>query len=573
MEILNGTSSDPYVIQIENNYPYGTATQPSQLSFWLQSSLRRVYPKSPPGGGQLLELVSPRNARLSFQACLHNNGLLPIDVTCEVEGKEGIQVQVRRVGWVPQAYVSHNTPLDELEGSDYIPGLVPDPLFPETHAKVWPFSNQCFWITVRVSADITPGIYSLKVVFKSTRFNQDAVLNAAIDIRPPVLKPHENFPVTHWWFPDCIYDWNKQDRFGDEFFQGVRAYLQNLLDHGNNVIYMPILNYRREIMERPPQLLQVKELEPGKYEFNWDWVRKIVRMAQELGFDYYEWTHLWAYSHNKDRAASAATPTGIYTERNGKLELLFPEEMDGGGEEYRNFLSQFLPEFKRFLSEEGILENSLFHISDEPSDSPEDMENYRRAREILKQIAPDIKVMDAVFSEAYAVEGLTDYPVPIAHGADNYVEKGIPHWVYYCCSPLGPYINRFFDTPLYKIRMQGWVFYKLRTLGFLHWGYNFWYIFNGGFDPESQELLDPFTDGSGKHRLPYGDAFVVYPGQEGPIDSIRWELFAESMQDYALLQTLDINPDDEMLQSIINYREFPKSEQWLQKTYRQLLDS
>ena len=35
---------------------------------------------------------------------------------------------------------------------------------------------------------------------------------------------------------------------------------------------------------------------------------------------------------------------------------------------------------------------------------------------------------------------------------------------------------------------------------------------------------------------------MIYPGKDGPIDSLRWEVFAESLQDYAILQTAAIDP-------------------------------
>jgi hypothetical protein len=60
----------------------------------------------------------------------------------------------------------------------------------------------------------------------------------------------------------------------------------------------------------------------------------------------------------------------------------------------------------------------------------------------------------------------------------------------------------------------------------------------------------------------YGDPFVVYPGADGPVDSIRWEVFGESLQDYALLQTLGVARDDPLLAPIVSFTEFPKDEAW-----------
>jgi hypothetical protein len=255
-----------------------------------------------------------------------------------------------------------------------------------------------------------------------------------------------------------------------------------------------------------------------------------------------------------------------------------PDGVEATGKVYRNFLEQFLPEFHQFLEQEDLLEHSYFHLSDEPGSNPEDVVNYRSARELLKELAPWMKVMDAMSDIRYGREkGLTDIPVPAVHAAQEYIDEGIPHWVYYCMGPRGPYLNRFYDTPLAKIRMSGWLFYKLRAQGFLHWGYNYWYVMDLGFNAQTQVLVDPFIDGAmgfqsgGGAGSPYGDGHVVYPGQAGPIDSIRWEVFAESLQDYAILQTVGIDPADPKLADVKSYSDFPKNEEWIDTMLRQVL--
>ena len=64
---------------------------------------------------------------------------------------------------------------------------------------------------------------------------------------------------------------------------------------------------------------------------------------------------------------------------------------------------------------------------------------------------------------------------------------------------------------------------------------------------------------------------MVYPGQEGPVDSLRWEVFAESLQDYALLQSAGVDPDDTILADIEDYAEFPREESWLGERREDLL--
>jgi hypothetical protein len=85
---------------------------------------------------------------------------------------------------------------------------------------------------------------------------------------------------------------------------------------------------------------------------------------------------------------------------------------------------------------------------------------------------------------------------------------------------------------------------------------------------------DPFTDASNGAwpGIPYGDPFVIYPGPDGkPVDSIRWEVFAEAMQDYAILQSAGIKPGDPRLAALKSYADFPKNEDWHRQTMKMLL--
>jgi hypothetical protein len=85
--------------------------------------------------------------------------------------------------------------------------------------------------------------------------------------------------------------------------------------------------------------------------------------------------------------------------------------------------------------------------------------------------------------------------------------------------------------------------------------------------------VDPFTvqDGENWPYWPSGDTFLIYPGEKGPIDSIRWEVFAESLQDQALLQTLGVDPNGRALAMLKSFEDFPKSEAWIHATRKAIL--
>jgi hypothetical protein len=115
--------------------------------------------------------------------------------------------------------------------------------------------------------------------------------------------------------------------------------------------------------------------------------------------------------------------------------------------------------------------------------------------------------------------------------------------------------------------MLGWLFHRNRARGFLHWGYNYWYR------SQTRELIDPYRvlDAHLWPSWPYGDAFMVYPGADGPVDSLRWEVFADGLQDYALLQTARLDPDAPSLAAIEDYATFPRDETWITQRRAELL--
>ncbi|MEW5979479.1 MAG: DUF4091 domain-containing protein [Acidobacteriota bacterium] len=538
-------------------YPQGSQ---QAVAIWLESSLQRVFPSTQPTSSAQLNLLTARNAQVSFQACVRNQTSKAVKVTCMVEGSRELDVQIRRVGYVPVPHHTTEVELSELDGVGHIPGLVPDPLFPEGSTTVGPFETQSFWVTVKVPLEAETGVEELGLVISDEQ-KQVGRLAVQLKVSSLQLRPRQGLPVTHWWHPDAIYDWYKVEPFSDAWWWIVEPYIRNMVSHGSNVVFVPIFYMRREIVERPPQLLKVRTPAPGKYEFDFSDVRRFVKLAERCGAQYFEWTHLWVYW-------GVRNPIRVYRQEGKRWSLLWDPDTDATSPTYRNFLEQFLPQFHRFLEDEKLLDRSFFHLSDEPH-GDEHFANYRKARALLRELAPWMKVMDALSEVRYGQAGLTDIPVPLLSSAQDYIDAGIPHWVYFCTAPRGAYLNRLLDTPLAKIRMSGWLFFKLGAQGFLHWGYSYWYRM------ETQELIDPFTETTSGvwPGIPPGDPFVVYPGKNGPLDSIRWEVFAESLQDYALLETAGIDPDSPVLAEIKSYSDFPKNETWLRETIRGILEN
>jgi hypothetical protein len=517
---------------------------------WLAPSSIRQFPHTLPSSRHPLCIEAALNEQFSFQVVLRQGNEQPQNVRLEITAPRRWRSKVRRIGCVPVSH--HNSPIlhDRLETDGNLPGFVPDPLFEEDHLRL-PANETCgFWITLRPGAGARPGLFRVVVRIIPDRGHEQK-LAATVRLHDIHLQPRRNFPITHWFYNDALMDWYRTDQFDRRFWSILPNYMQDLTAHGQDVIYVPVFTPPLDGVKRPHQLLRVKRVGKDRYHFDWTDVARYVRMARRCGLTHFEWCHpftQWGVKH----------AIRIYDGQGRDEKLLWRPSTGATSPTYRRFLAQFLPGLRRFLDVERIHANSFFHVSDEPHGA-EHLENYRKARALLQELAPWMKVMDALSEIDFARQRLTDMPIPSIQTALDFIKEGIPSWCYYCCGPRGRFLNHLLDTPLAKIAMHGCLFYRWPFRGFLHWGYNYWY------ESQTRTLIDPFTEQDGRrwHRgWAYGDTFLVYPGPNGPLDSIRWEVFAESLQDYQLLQTLGVPRDDSLLQPIRSFQDFPKQGRW-----------
>lgn len=523
----------------------------------LTSSLTRNYPGAPLPSASLKAVDAALNERFSFQIAAKTDG--DAVVKASVSAPEGWSVRVRRVGTVPVPHRntgSSAAPLDN-EPAQAIPGFVPDPLFDETSASVAAGESAVFWVTATPPPDAEPGRFALTAT--AAPFN---IYNADEPAGKPVsrklaatlhnvrIAPRRGFDITFWFYCDCLFDRYGTVNFDERFWPLFEAYVRDIVQHGQNVLYVPLFTPPLDGVKRPTQLLKVSRAGKSRYKFGWDDVRRFVRIAKKCGIEKFEWCHLfaqWGCRH----------ALRIYAGQGLDEKLLWPEDTPATSGIYRDFLAQLLPELRRFLREERIEGKSIFHISDEP-DGDEAKANYKAAKEMLLSLAPEMKFCDAVSHLDFGKDHIIDVPVPVIYTALDFIGAGLECWCYYCCAPKGGYLQHLIDTPLAKVAMHGLLFYRWPFRGFLHWGLNYWNRRGTRIPIDPYATLDA-------HAWPvwsHGDTFLIYPGEDGPVDSIRWEVFAESMQDYALLQTLGVGRDDPLLRPLKSFSDFPKDASW-----------
>lgn len=249
---------------------------------------------------------------------------------------------------------------------------------------------------------------------------------------------------------------------------------------------------------------------------------------------------------------------------NGEMKQIFGWDTEAAGADYRCFLNQFLPALVGFIKEKGMENFSYFHVSDEPNENH--LESYGSASGIINKHLKDFSVIDALSAYEFYEKGWVKNPIPPTNHIDAFLEHNVPDlWTYYCCGQYKKVSNRFINMPSARNRIIGMQLYKMNIAGFLQWGYNFWY------SQSSRYPIDPFRVADAGFAYPAGDAFIVYPGEEGPLESIRLEVFNEALQDMRALKLLEEIAGREVVLEIlgqgldapITFSAYPKDAEWL----------
>ncbi|RAV20648.1 DUF4091 domain-containing protein [Paenibacillus contaminans] len=498
------------------------------------------------------------NETYAFQVAYRSNAIYKnIQVKAISEIEEAIVV--REVGLAPSEF-----PMYDGHDGDLLretPGLFPDPLYPIGPDGVNALPNQwrSVWVSVEVNPETAAGIQTIEICFAiedgtvlgSEKFELDVV---------PISLPEQRLIHTEWFHTDCIANYYGDEVFSDKHWFRVGQFVQTAAKHGMNMLLTPLFTPPLDTAvggERPTVQLVDVEKDGDTYRFGFDKLKRWIGMADAAGIRYFEFSHLftqWGAGHAPKIMAS----------EHGEYKRIFGWETDAHGEAYKSFLHQFLPELVSFIDGNGLRDRSYFHVSDEPS--MKHLESYRSAYETIKTHLESFPVIDALSDYDFYEKGLVKNPIPANNHIEPFLENDVPNlWTYYCCAQYKQVANRFFAFPSVRNRVLGLQLYKFRIAGFLHWGYNFWY------SQYSKKEIDPFRVTDAGQGFPSGDAFLVYPGEEGPIESLRMEVFYEALQDLRALELLEsrigrdavIGLIEEGLEQPLTFSEYPSDAGWL----------
>jgi hypothetical protein len=228
-----------------------------------------------------------------------------------------------------------------------------------------------------------------------------------------------------------------------------------------------------------------------------------------------------------------------------------------GTPEYDALMGKYLRTLQDHLESKGWLSKAYVYWFDEPAER--DYPFVREGMEILKRHAPKLARM-LTKHPSPELQDVVDVWCPILDDFDAVAcqaqaKLGRRVWWYVCTGPKSPYTTLFIDHPAVNLRTWCWMSEKYGVNGLLVWETHYWTSDTAFPPPQRQDpYADPMSYVVGYGTPPgtrafwgNGDGRFIYPPEgwsdgrkriEGPVDSLRWEMLREGLEDADTFEAL-----------------------------------
>jgi hypothetical protein len=386
-------------------------------------------------------------------------------------------------------------------------------------------SNSTFTaLRLNIPASMTQetGVQKIKIKIEANDFKAEAVFTFNIhDVQLPKPENSEFF-YTNWFSLPRMESQHKVERWSDLWFVMLKKYAK-IMAHG-----------RQNSITIPQELFKY---ENNKISLDRNRMLRFINVFRDQGFKYFEAPHLMNRGENDDwgdeELKVALTKRRYYKENGNKdVEVLMHLIYD-------------------FVKTNNLEDTWLQHISDEPTSVTAAC--YKDIANQIKEIYPEIKIMEAT-NDRDGLAGAVDIWCPLINDFQEHEsffrerEKlGEKVLVYTCLIPGGKWLNRTLDMERLRQVYFGWGASHYNTNGYLHWGLNQYYG-----NPFNQSVVKhPSPQATANNFLPAGDTHIIYPGEKGPLSSIRFESHRIGIEDYDLLRMLK-NKNPKKYKKLVN---------------------
>jgi hypothetical protein len=441
-------------------------------------------------------------------------------------------VEVLRVGTVPV-----RTPTDVAgEVGDW-----PDPLLPldSTLGGVSAAAdrNLALWVRVTTPTDLPAGLYRGQVQLRAEGWQASVPLE--VTVWEVTLPDRMTLQTAFGFSPGAVWEYHRLEEDADRR-RVLDLYLDSFARHHISPYDPAPLD--RPVIEWPD--LAGRPVEEGEViEPTVDWARWDAAMQQGIE----------ARHFNSFRLAIPGMGGGTYIDRREPVLQGWPAESP----QYKALFRGYGRALERHLRQKGWLDEAYVYWFDEPAPRDYDfvMDGFAR----LRDAAPGVTRMLTEQVEPELLGGPTLWcPVTPNFDAEDAAARraaGERFWWYVCTVPKTPYAGLFIDHPGTELRVWLWQTWERRIDGILVWATNYWT--SGAAYPGQRQnpYEDPMSWESAYNapvgtRRPWGngDGRFVYPPPavfeaggpvlEGPVETIRWEMLRDGIEDVEYLWML-----------------------------------
>jgi len=508
-------------------------------SGWKVSRVRGM----PEAVGKAIRIAAARNEADAAQLVVRPETPLK-GLTVRVSalaGPDGAEIPAGAVEILKVRYVLVSQPTDAAG----CVGWWPDPMPPLTGPlDLEAGRNQPFWVRVTVPKDAKAGTYRGWVHLKA----DDYTAEVPMDVRvfgfglPDRMTCQTAFGLRGgniWRYQNLTSEADKRAVFA--------KYLANLAAHHISP-YDPApmdpmkVTWPKGARKDATDRLPPEEIVPT-FDFS-AWDRAMAR-----AFDVYHFNSL--------KVSVPGMGGGSFHRRYEPSLLGHPEDTP----EYKAAFAAYCRGIREHLRQKGWLPHAYVYWFDEPG--PKDYAFVMNGFRKLKESMPNVARMLTEQVEPKLVGGPNLW-CPVSHNYDHKAAEqrraeGDRFWWYVCCGPKTPYAGLFIDHPATELRVWLWQTWKRKIEGVLIWSTNYWTSTAAYPDPAHPQ--DPYEDpmgwvsgystekgvrrawGNGDGRFLYppescADAHPPGPVLEGPVDSLRWEMLRDGLEDYEYLVIL-----------------------------------
>jgi hypothetical protein len=451
-------------------------------------------------------------------------------------GPGGATIPAGNVEVLLVRYVNVVRPTDKSS----TPGLWPDPLPPlKGPIDLDADKNQPFWLRVKAPRNVPAGIYKGSISLRGQNYSADVALH--VEVYDFVLPDRMTCTTAFGFSPGNVFRYHnlKDDR---QKRQVLDKYWASFSAHHISPYDPAPLD---DLKVTWPEVTASTTPEQLKPVFDW----KAWDAGMGRGIDHYHF--------NSFRLRIPGLGGGTFHSRREPELLGYSEDTP----HYKWAFNAYCRQVQEHLREKGWLDEAFVYWFDEPA--PKDYEFVMNGFEKLKAAAPDITRMLTEQVEPNLVGG-PDIWCAISNQykhepAEERRKHGEKFWWYVCTGPKAPYCTLFIDHPGTELRVWLWQTWQRNIEGILVWQTNYWTSPTAFPDPEHPQ--NPYEDPMGwrtgystpkgeKRPWGNGDGRFIYPPEaaadahpsgpvlDGPVDSIRWEMLRDGIEDYEYLAIL-----------------------------------